>query len=186
VDRLRRLEEHLVAGDHLPLGDESEVVQERHRRAKELGDAAPVRRRVQVEDSKRAQLLRNRKEVVEHPGANLRTVCGDPELVDVDGLEHRASCRSSDEGAAVDSVLASGHAGGEQAHAHAVGLGDGRHLPVDAREIHDRLHPGSPAAMVPVPPMILDRDNAHGERTEAAGLTTAGAPTPPASDVLGL
>jgi len=55
VDRLRDREEALVARDHLPLGDEAQVVQDRDDRAQELGHASAVGGGVQVEDAQAAQ-----------------------------------------------------------------------------------------------------------------------------------
>ena len=44
-------EERIVAADELPVGDQSEIAQQRYLRTKNLGDTAAVRRRAHVQDA---------------------------------------------------------------------------------------------------------------------------------------
>ena len=58
VDRLRHLEERLVAADDAPVGLQALVVEQRHHRTQQLRHPAAVRRRVEVEDARAAQRAR--------------------------------------------------------------------------------------------------------------------------------
>ena len=55
VDRLRHLEERLVAADDAPVGLHALVDEQRHHRTQQLRHPAAVRRRVEVEDARAAQ-----------------------------------------------------------------------------------------------------------------------------------
>jgi hypothetical protein len=57
VHGLGGAEEVAVAADHLPLGHQAEVVLQRHDRSQELGDAAAVGGRVEMEDAGATQAL---------------------------------------------------------------------------------------------------------------------------------
>jgi hypothetical protein len=54
VDRLRHLEEGLVATDDSPVGDQPQIVQQGHEGAQQLGDTSAVWRRIDVEDASAA------------------------------------------------------------------------------------------------------------------------------------
>jgi hypothetical protein len=88
VDRLRDREEALVARDHLPLGDEAQVVQDWDHRAQQLGHTPAVGGGVQVEDAQAAQFVRQLAKPVEDRVGGDASVGFERPLADVDGLQH--------------------------------------------------------------------------------------------------
>jgi hypothetical protein len=87
VHRLRDPEEGLVADDHLPLDVQPEVAEERHARAQQLGDAAAVRRGVQLQDPCTAQALGLAVERLQDVDRDDVEVRGKRTLPDLHGLE---------------------------------------------------------------------------------------------------
>ena len=90
VDRLRHPEEGLVSPHQLPVGREPEVAQHRHLGAKDLRQPAPVRRRVQMEDTPTPKPLCERTHLRHDLCAGARLIRVEGLGSDIDGLEHRS------------------------------------------------------------------------------------------------
>ena len=93
VERLGRREEPIVAADHLPVGDDAEVVQQRHGGAQQLRDAAAVAGGVHVQDARAAQWLCARAKLLEQAVSGDAAVVLKRTLADVNGLQHPHSPR---------------------------------------------------------------------------------------------
>jgi hypothetical protein len=98
VQGLRRAEELGAAAQHLPVGVQAEVAQQGDRGAQQLGDAAAIGGRVDVQDARAAQrprLLAQRLE--DRPRDDLLIGLQRPPA-DRDGLEHRSGSRQVERG----------------------------------------------------------------------------------------
>jgi len=87
VDRLRHVEELVLAVDHLPLGLEPRVAHERDERVEDLGDAAAEGRGREVQDALALERLGERLDLIHDAAARDRRVVGEGLVPDVDRLE---------------------------------------------------------------------------------------------------
>ena len=89
VDRLRRGEELVRAGDDPPLGIEPRVAHQRHERVVDLRHAAPEGRRRDVHQPLAAQGLREAADLLHQPARDDGRVVRERLLTDVDELQHQ-------------------------------------------------------------------------------------------------
>ena len=94
VDRLRDVEELVLAADDPPLDLEAGVGHERDERVVDLGDAAAERRRRQVEDALPRERLGEPPDLVHEPAGRDRRVVAERLVADVDEREHGRRGRS--------------------------------------------------------------------------------------------
>ena len=88
VDRLRDVEELLLAADDPPLDLEARVLHERDERVVDLRDAAAEGGRREVDDALALERLREPADLVHEPARRDRRVVAQRFVTDVDELEH--------------------------------------------------------------------------------------------------
>ena len=93
VDRLRDVEELVLAVDDPPLGVEARVLHERDERVQDLGHAAAERGRREVQDAQALERLRERGDLVHETAPGDRGVVRENLVTDVDGLKLQAAPR---------------------------------------------------------------------------------------------
>ena len=91
VEELGRVEELLLAEDHVPVGVEADVAHQRHDRVEDLRDAAAEGGRADVEDALALERLRQLADPLDQLLAGDVRVVGEGLLAECDFLKHRRS-----------------------------------------------------------------------------------------------
>ena len=101
MEELGRVEELLLAEDHVPVGVEADVAHQRHDRVEDLRDAAAERGGADVQDALSLQRLGERPDPLGQLFSDDVGVVGEGLLAEGDFLEHQRSstCRGGAAGA---------------------------------------------------------------------------------------